>query len=170
AGRHPIGCPQCPQPPSTGGGRPVPHLRCPRAHRRRARLDAAVRPGLLAGRGADGLRRDRRLRRLPRTAGGAVGLRRCRTGGRQPHGRGRRLRRGHRQRAPADPGHRAGGGGRPAVRRRHGAGRVVGGDRRRGGDGALHPLRGHRLRVAVPRRWTAGAHRDGRRPRAHPAL
>src|SRR4051794_29384624 len=44
--------------------------------RRRTGLDAAVRAALLAGGRAHGLGRDRRLRRLPRAAAGAVGLRR----------------------------------------------------------------------------------------------
>ena len=59
----------------------------------------------------------------------------------------------------------AGGGRRPARRRRHAAGRLVGRDRRRRGDRPLHALRRHRLRLAVPRRAAAGAHRDRQRPR-----
>ena len=65
---------------------------------------------------------------------------------------------------------RAGRGGRPARRRRHTAGRVVGRDRRRRGDGPLHALRGHRLRLALPRRRAARAHGDRQRPRADAPL
>ena len=65
-----------------------------------------------------------------------------------------------RHRAAAHPRGRAGGGGRPARRRRHAAGRLVGRDRRRRGDGAVHPVRRHRVRLAVPGRRAAGAHGD----------
>ena len=66
--------------------------------------------------------------------------------------------------AAAHPGDRAGGGRRPARRRRHAAGRLVRGDRRRRGDRPLHALRRHRLRLAVPRRRAARAHGDRQRP------
>ena len=183
APHHSIGCPQCPQPVSTGSGQRSRRLRCPACTRtrqaRRARVDAALRPGLLDRRGADGLRRDRRLGRLPRAAGGAVGLRRRGTGRGEPHRRGGRLRRGRRQRAAADPRRGPGRGRRPARRRRCDAGLLVGGDRRGRGDRPLHPPRGDRVRLALPRRGTAGApatasarappsadrHDDGPRPR-----
>ena len=45
------------------------------------------------------------------------------------------------------------------------AGRLVGGDRRRRGDRALHPVRRDRVRLAVPGRGPAGADGDGERPR-----
>ena len=47
-------------------------------------VDAAVRPRLLDGGRADGVRRDRRVRRLPGTAGGPVGVRRRRPRRRRP--------------------------------------------------------------------------------------
>src|SRR3954451_8662970 len=59
--------------------------------RRRAGFHAAVRAGLLAAGRAHGVRRRRRLRRLPRATAGAVGLRRGGTGRGRPHRRGRRL-------------------------------------------------------------------------------
>nr|AHE14882.1 hypothetical protein asmbl_19 [uncultured bacterium] len=172
--------PHRPQAPSTGSGRrrlapgtryPPRRATAPSCRRRpRGGVDAAVRAGLLAGRRAHGAGRDHRLGRLPGAAGGAVGVRRRGSGGREPGGRGGGLHARRGQRAAPHPAGRRGSRRRPPRRRPGATGLLVSGDRRGGGHGDLHPVRPGGLRLAVPRRRTAGAHRGRRRPRADGAV
>ena len=168
AGCHPIGCPQCPQAVSTGGGQRPFCLRCPACGgmRQRRSVDRRSRSCSSAGRWRRSWPSVRSRRPTPswsssRCSRSATAPAR----GREPDRRGRRLHQRRRHPAAAHPRDRPGGRRRPARRRRHTTGLVVGGDRRRRGDRPLHAVRRHRLRLAVPRRRATRAHRRRRGPR-----